>query len=201
MARDLLGCVLQTRVRGAITSGRIVEVEAYLGPDDPASHSAGWRRTARTEAMYGPPGTAYVYRSYGVHWCFNVVTGRVDFPAAVLIRALEPTHGSRTMSRRRHQDKLSLLCSGPGRLCGALGIDARMNQLALDTGRICIKASTPLPVKAVGSSPRIGVSQAADWPLRFFEKGSPWLSRRSVPITAGSSPPHPSLSGCTGARR
>ncbi len=123
---------MQTRVRGALTSGRIVEVEAYLGPGDPASHSAGWRRTPRTEAMYGPPGTAYVYRSYGVHWCFNVVTDEVDFPAAVLIRALEPICGLRTMARRRHQDKLPLLCAGPGRLCEALGIDAGVNRQDLD---------------------------------------------------------------------
>lgn len=181
--------MLQTRVRNALTSGRIVEVEAYLGPGDPASHCAGWRRTARTEAMYGPPGTAYVYRSYGMHWCFNVVTDEVDFPAAVLIRALEPIHGKQTMARRRHQDKLPLLCAGPGRLCEALGIDAGMNQQDLGGGRISIKASTPLPVRAVGSSPRIGVSKAADWPLRFFLQGSPWLSRRSVPAIAGSTPP------------
>ena len=177
VARDLLGCVLETRVRGAVTAGRIVEVEAYLGPGDPAAHSANWRRTPRTEPMYGPAGTAYVYRSYGVHWCFNVVTERSDFPAAVLIRALEPITGISTMARRRGRRERQLLCSGPGRLCQAMAITDSLNRHRLDGPRILIAPAASGPCE-VGISARIGVSQAADWPLRFFAKNSPWLSRR-----------------------
>ena len=177
VARDLLGCVIETRVRGARAAGRIVEVEAYVGPQDPASHSANWRRTARTEPMYGPPGTAYVYRSYGVHWCFNIVTEREEYPAAVLLRALEPIVGFTVMSRRRKQKDRRLLCAGPGRLTQALGITAAFNQVPLDDERIVVKRGTPLPKRKVGTGVRIGVSQAAEWQLRFFERNSPWLSR------------------------
>lgn len=178
VARDLLGCVLETRVGGAVTAGRIVEVEAYVGPHDPASHGANWRRTARTEPMYGAPGTAYVYRSYGVHWCFNVVTERDDYPAAVLVRALEPLRGMKVMSRRRSQDDLRLFCSGPGRLTQALGITGALNRARLDSARICIRQAALLSEEEVGSGPRVGISRAADWPLRFFVRGSRWLSRR-----------------------
>jgi DNA-3-methyladenine glycosylase len=161
-----------------VTAGRIVEVEAYVGPHDPASHSADWRRTPRMEAMYGPPGTAYVYRSYGVHWCFNVVTEREEYPAAVLVRALEPIRGLAAMSRRRGRDEPRLLCAGPGRLTQALGITAAMNEAPLDGARVCIKQATPPSRGKVGSGPRVGIMRAADWPLRFFEIDSPWLSRR-----------------------
>ena len=128
--------------------------------------------------MYGPAGTCYVYRSYGVHWCFNVVTEREGFPSAVLVRALEPVDGVATMARRREQDNRRLLCSGPGRLCQALAITDALNKARLSGPRICIKQSTPPPSTKVGSGARIGITRAADWPLRFFERGSPWLSRR-----------------------
>ena len=178
VARGLLGSILETTMRGVVTAGRIVEVEAYVGPHDPASHSADWRRTEWTEPMYGPPGTAYVYRSYGIHWCFNVVTERDDYPAAVLVRALEPLRGLGVMSRRRARADVRLLCSGPGRLTQALAITAAVNRNPLDGRRLCIKQATQLPPERVGSGPRVGVSQATGWPLRFFELGSPWLSRR-----------------------
>ena len=170
--------MLETRLGRTVTAGRIVEVEAYVGPHDPASHGADWRRTTRMEAMYGPPGTAYVYRSYGVHWCFNVVTAREEYPAAVLVRALEPVRGLAAMSRRRGRDEPRLLCAGPGRLTQALGITAAMNEAPLDGGRICIKQATPPSRRKVGYGPRVGITKAADWPLRFFEIDSPWLSRR-----------------------
>ncbi len=179
VARELLGCVLETRIRSSVTAGRIVEVEAYLGPDDPASHSADWLRTARNEAMYGPPGTAYVYRSYGVHWCFNVVTEQQDFPAAVLVRALEPVAGIRTMARRRGRQEHRLLCSGPGKLCQALAITDAFNRVRLHGPRIRIRLPQAPASESMASGPRIGVSRAAGWPLRFFMKESPWLSRRA----------------------
>ncbi len=127
--------------------------------------------------MYGPPGPAYVYRAYGIHWCFNVVTEREGYPAAVLVRSLEPIAGSAVMSRRRQQKDHRLLCSGPGRLTQTLGITSAFNRAPLDDAQIVLKRGTPLPEGKVGSGVRIGVSQAADWELRFFERGSPWLSR------------------------
>ena len=127
VARDLLGCILESRVRGAKTSGRIVEVEAYLGAEDPAAHTYGGRRTERTEPMFGKPGTTYVYFTYGMHWCMNAVTGPVDHASAVLIRALEPIEGIETMARRRSTRTKRNLCSGPAKLCQALGLDGRLN--------------------------------------------------------------------------
>jgi DNA-3-methyladenine glycosylase len=171
--------MLETRVEGERTAGRIVEVEAYLGPDDPAAHGYRNRRTRGNTALYGPPGTAYVYRSYGVHWCFNAVTEREDFPSAVLVRALEPTVGLATMARRRGTDQPRLLCAGPGRLCQAMGITGEHDGGSLATGAVRLLRSSDAAPVTVAAGPRIGISQATDWPLRFVERGSPWLSRRA----------------------
>lgn len=176
MARDLLGCVLETRINGARTAGRIGEVEAYVGPDDPAAHGYGWRRTARNAALFGRPGTCYVYFVYGAHWCVNAVTECEDYPAAVLIRALEPVAGITTMQRRRRVRAVEQLCAGPGRLCQALGIGRRHNGALLSGPAIRILERSG-PPEAIAAGPRIGVSRAADWPLRFCVKDSPWLSR------------------------
>lgn len=178
VARALLGCVLETRIRGRVTAGRIVEVEAYTGPDDPAAHGYRNRRSVRNAAMFGAPGHAYVYFIYGMHWCVNAVTEREGFPAAVLIRALEPLVGKRLMRRRRRVDDDRLLCSGPARLCQALGITGTMDGWRLDRPalRIC-RAVGPAARRPVVVTPRIGVRTAADWPLRFLEAGSPWTSR------------------------
>ena len=170
---------METRFRGVVTAGRIVEVEAYVGPEDGASHASDWRRTPRNEPMYGLPGTVYVYRSYGIHWCFNVGTDREDFPAAVLVRALEPKTGIAVMQRRRAMRDRLLLCSGPGRLCQAMAITGALNRRRLDGPRIRIGRGDSPPVGEIGTGPRVGISRAADWPLRFFAKASPWLSRRS----------------------
>jgi DNA-3-methyladenine glycosylase len=177
VARALLGCVLETRVRGAVTAGRIVEVEAYVGPHDPAAHGYANRRSHRNASMFGKPGTAYVYFIYGMHWCFNVVTEPEGVPAAVLVRALEPVAGLATMRRRRHTDQDRLLCSGPGRLCQALGITGAMNGVPLVGPRIRLRPPARRPPGPPVVTSRIGITRAADWPLRFAEAGSSWTSR------------------------
>jgi DNA-3-methyladenine glycosylase len=180
VARRLLGRILISDVGGRArrTAGRIVEVEAYVGPHDPACHAYGHRRTARTEPLYGPPGTAYVYFTYGMHWCLNAVTEPADYPAAVLIRALEPLAGLETMRERRGDMSDRLLCAGPARLCEALGVTGALNGLSLQRSplRIVKNGMAPRPT-AVVSGPRIGITRATDWPLRFYLKDSPWVSR------------------------
>ena len=176
VARGLLGQILVSDVGGRRrqTAGRIVEVEAYIGPQDPACHAYGHRRTARTEPLYGPPGTAYVYFTYGMHWCLNAVTELPDYPAAVLIRALEPIAGLATMRRRRGKEPL---CSGPARLCEALGVTGKLNGVSLQHGLLrIVEGKKPKPGDIV-TGPRIGITQAADWLLRFYLKDSPFVSR------------------------
>lgn len=153
--------------------GVIVETEAYEA-DDPASHSFPGR-TARNAAMFGPPLTAYVYRSYGIHWCFNIVAGPPGHGAAVLIRALRPTHGLEVMARRRRTERERLLCAGPGRLAEALAITGALDGLPLAAPPFAL-----LPADAeteIASGPRIGISRAADRPWRFAASRSPFLSR------------------------
>jgi DNA-3-methyladenine glycosylase len=179
VARDLLGCVLRTRVNNRITAGRIVEVEAYVGPNDPAAHGFGGRRTSRNDRLFGPPGIAYVYFIYGVHWCVNAVTEADGYPAAVLIRALEPLEGLDVMRRRRTTPNPRLWCSGPGRLCAAMRISRAMNGATLTGPSIAIMPRTSTERITIGCGPRIGITKAADWPLRFWEEGSPWVSRKS----------------------
>ncbi len=152
------------------TSGRIVETEAYLGNEDPASHAFNGR-TPRNDAMFGPRGTLYVYVSYGIHHCINVVTGEEGDPGAVLIRALEPVSGLDVMAVRRGRD--TELCSGPGRLAQALGITMRHNAHHLSLPPVRLVARPARTAAEVGTSGRIGVSRAADRPLRFFLKGHP----------------------------
>ena len=169
VAPDLIGAMLLVDGVG----GTIVEVEAY-DREDPASH--GFRgRTARNASMFGPPGIAYVYRSYGIHWCLNLVCADQGEPEAVLVRALEPTRGLDAMSARRGVEPAQSLCSGPGRLCQALGIDASHNGLALDRPPFELR---PAPAAArVLRGPRIGITRAADLPWRFGLAGSRFLSR------------------------
>ena len=177
VARELLGCVLETKVGGQLTSGRIVEVEAYVGPHDPAAHGYQARRTQRNEALFGPPGTSYVYFIYGMYWCVNAVAETVDYPAGVLIRALEPIDGTSLMERRRGVAKPRDLCSGPGKLCQALGITGSMNARSLDSKQLRIVGPGAGKPAKIQSTARIGISRAVDWPLRFIESGSRWLSR------------------------
>jgi DNA-3-methyladenine glycosylase len=169
VAPEIVGCTLLLDGVG----GRIVEVEAYDG-EDPASH--GFRGlTQRNRSMFGPPGHAYVYRSYGIHWCLNLVCDREGSPEAVLVRALEPTHGLDRMRERRGVDVPRLLCSGPGRLCQALGITRDHDGLALDEPPFEIRAREA-EVELV-RGPRIGISRAADLPWRYGVAGSRYLSR------------------------
>jgi len=162
--------------------GTIVEVEAY-DAEDPAAH--GFRgRTPRNASMFGPPGHAYVYRSYGIHWCLNLVCEEVGSAAAVLLRALEPTQGVEEMSARRGLTEPRLLCSGPGRLCQALGITREHDGLPLDLPPFDLRARQADVEVLVG--PRIGISVAADLPWRYAAAGSRYLSR---PLRAPSRRP------------
>ncbi|PIP00731.1 DNA-3-methyladenine glycosylase [Pleomorphomonas carboxyditropha] len=153
--------------------GVIVETEAYEA-DDPASHSFAGERP-RNRAMFGPPLTAYVYRSYGVHWCFNIVTGPAGHGAAVLVRAIEPTVGLTTMAERRGMAEPRLLASGPGRLTEALGITIAHDGLSLDAPPFRLIPRDGAPDIVTG--PRIGITRAADRLWRFGLRGSPFLSR------------------------
>jgi len=177
VARRLLGHVLVSDVGGRRTAGRIVETEAYLGADDPASHGYRARRTRRNASMFERPGTAYVYFTYGMHWCLNAVTEREGIPAAVLIRALEPLDGLPTMRRRRRNAPDRELCSGPAKLCQALGVTGREDGAPLTRGRLRIVRQGSRQRYAIIVTPRIGITRAVDWPLRFLIEGSPWVSR------------------------
>ena len=166
VAKDLLGCMLVHDMGEERRVGRIVETEAYDGPEDRASHASG-RRTARNDVMFGPPGFTYVYLIYGMYHCVNLVTGPVDYPAAVLIRALEPVSGIRESTQ------------GPGRLSRAMGITLERNRLDATLGPLFVSAASESPV-AIASSARIGVDYAGAWaskPYRFFVPDSKWVSK------------------------
>ncbi len=169
VAPELIGATLLVEGVG----GTIVEVEAY-DQDDPASHSF-LGRTTRTASMFGPPGHAYVYRSYGVHWCLNLVCADDGRAEAALLRALEPTHGLREMRARRGVESPRALCSGPGKLCQALGIAGEHDGLPLDAPPFELRAREGRPPLAVG--PRIGITRAVERQWRYGLARSPFLSR------------------------
>jgi len=181
VARGLLGRRLVRILDGERLAGRIVEAEAYVGEQDEASHASPGL-TKRNASMYGPPGYAYVYLIYGMYHCFNIVTEKRGFPAAVLIRALEPLEGLDTMRQLRDGRPDKQLTSGPGRLCQAIAID-----LHLDGADLCspetplfLEAGAPVPGPGVATGPRINVrgdDAAVTVPWRFYVKGNPYLSR------------------------
>jgi len=173
VARDLPGCYLVHETPRGRTIGRLVEVEAYLGPRDPASHA--YRRTPRSEIMWGAPGTAYVYFSYGSHACLNVVTGPAGTAGAVLLRAIEPVEGIDEMARRRGTRVPRLIGGGPGRLTEAMDVTLAHNGADLVRGRLYL-ARGPRPRRIV-ATPRIGISVAVEVPWRFVDADSPCLSR------------------------
>lgn len=169
VAPDLIGATMLVDGVGGI----IVEVEAYHHTD-PAAHSYRGP-TSRNQVMFGPPGFAYVYRSYGIHWCVNFVCEEEGSASAVLIRALEPTHGIATMRRRRHLQDAHALCSGPGKLTEALGITIAHNALPLDRPPIALHARTEDVKVAAGI--RIGITKAVELPWRYGVRGSRFLSK------------------------
>lgn len=177
VARDLIGMLLVRALPEVRLVVRVVEVEAYGGADDPASHA--FRRTPRSEVMWSAPGTAYVYLSYGNHYCLNVVTEPEGQAGAVLLRAAAPLEGAEVMCRLRGTRDTRLLCSGPGRLSQALAVDGSFNRADL-TRPGCLYLGRGLPPRNVGTSRRIGIRRATDRLWRFFDPDSPFLSRRTV---------------------
>ncbi len=173
LARELLGCVL---IHGE-TAGMIVETEAYLGLDDLAAH-ASRGITERTKVLFGPPGRAYVYFIYGMHECLNVVADREGSPGCVLIRALQPLSGVSEMYKRRNwQGPVKGLANGPGKLTQALAITRRHYGQRLDKGDLTIRPWKQKPHFAISVTPRIGIRECADWPLRFLWAGHPCVSK------------------------
>ena len=176
VARDLLGAILECHTPEGIAAGRIVETEAYLGEHDLACHAAVGR-TTRTAPLYGPPGIAYVYFIYGMYWCFNAVTRAEHEPSAVLVRAVEPVRGLELMRRRRpHARRDTDLANGPGKLCLALGIDGRQNWNPLQRPPLLIRAGEPVADSDVEVTPRIGITKAAEWPLRWVVRDNAHVS-------------------------
>jgi DNA-3-methyladenine glycosylase len=169
VAPDLIGASLLVNGVG----GRIVEVEAYHHTD-PAAHSYGGQ-TPRNAVMFGPPGFAYVYRSYGIHWCLNFVCEETGSASAVLIRAIEPTAGIAAMRRRRGMAELRDLCSGPGKLCQAMSVTIKHNALPLDRAPFELRARAGEADVVAGV--RIGITKAAELPWRYGLRGSPFLSK------------------------
>ncbi len=178
VARQLLGKYLVRKHLDGMTVGRIVETEAYVGSRDKACH-ASRGRTKRTEIMFGPAGHAYVYFIYGFYYCLNIVTEAVDYPSAVLIRAVEPLKGIDLMKERRRTERLHKLASGPGKLCQAFAIDRSLNGADVCANLLYVEdCGEPAPKTLAG--PRVGVDYAGKWkhkPWRFLIRGSEFVSR------------------------
>ena len=177
VARELLGALLECHGEEGVCAGRIVETEAYLGADDPACHAIAGV-TERTRHLHGPPGTAYVYFIYGAYWCFNAVTEPAGVGSAVLVRAVEPVAGIDLMRLRRPKVRKDRdLTNGPGKLCTALGITGALSGLPIDRPPLTVRAGAPVPDAEVVVTPRIGITRAADRPLRWLVAESEFVSR------------------------
>lgn len=180
VARELLGKLLVVPSNGQRVSGKIVEVEAYRGPQDRAAHSYGGRRTKRTEPMYGIGGTAYVFFVYGMYFQFNAVTNAAETPHAVLIRAVEPVEGIEVMRERRQVRADRDLTNGPGKLCIALNIDRRLDGADLLGQEVWLEEAAKVPRSQIQTGPRIGIDYAEEWkdkPWRFWIRNNPFVSR------------------------
>jgi DNA-3-methyladenine glycosylase len=172
---------------GGRVVARIVETEAYLGRDDPASHAYRGRLHDGNRALYSPPSTWYVYRSYGIHWCANLVTGPRREGAAVLLRAIAVLEGGSLVGRRRGPVAPGQLTNGPGKLCAALAMDRRLDGLPMRGSGVIIVPGAALPPAGIVITPRVGITKAADWPLRFlFDE-----KRERPPSEPPSRPPKP----------
>lgn len=179
IARELIGCTLVSVSGEGAAAGRIVETEAYLGKADSAAHSSRGRADGRTEVLYRQGGYAYVYLIYGMYCCFNISTGPEGVPECVLIRALEPLEGVGLMQARRGREKLTDLCSGPGKLCQAMGISREQYGADLTKDRLFILTRKPDDVPEIAATPRINIEYAAEhksMPWRFVDKNSRYLS-------------------------
>lgn len=182
VAQDLLGKFLVRKINNKILSGKIVEVEGYVGPNDLASH-ASRGKTARTAPMFGPPGHAYVYLVYGLNYCFNIVTEKENYPAAILIRAIEPVEGVDSMRRHRHapKDERSLT-NGPGKLCQALKIDKFLNTTDLTKNILWVEdRGVKIKPSEIVSAKRVGVDYAGHYknkPWRFYLRGNKFVSKQ-----------------------
>jgi DNA-3-methyladenine glycosylase len=181
VARALLGCTLWRKRGRELLAARIVETEAYLGANDLASHARRGLRSARNASMYLEGGHAYVYFTYGMHWCLNVVTQEADIAEAVLLRAAEPLRGIESMRKRRPKARRDFdLMNGPGKLCSALDIDGRLDAEPFDGNRLFFTApENPIADAVIAISRRVGVDgagEAAVWPLRFYLRGNRYVS-------------------------
>jgi DNA-3-methyladenine glycosylase len=175
VAPRLLGCILERELDGKLLRGRIVETEAY-NQTDAASHSYKGR-TPRTDVMFGPPGRLYVYFTYGMHYCCNVVVGPEGYGAAVLIRAVEPLEGEELMTERRRGRTGIELTNGPAKVCQAFGIDKLLNGHDLRKAPLRLVAQPSVPSERIVQTTRIGITQARDMPWRFYLAGNPYVSK------------------------
>jgi DNA-3-methyladenine glycosylase len=181
VAKELLGIFLVHDTEEGTIIGKVVETEAYIGPEDKASHAYNNRRTKRTEVQFGPKGHAYIYQIYGMYFCFDVTSGRhAGKPEAILVRALEPIGGLEVMMRRRGSGHLSNLTSGPSKLCMAMGISKKQNGADLCMGSLCIETGVTIDQVHITQTPRVNVDYADEWkhlPWRFYLKDNVFISK------------------------